>query len=288
MRGTQQPSATERRIALQQIDEASSLLINAGIHTVRKNPIKFGVWGVGLLICVFFNGFKVTPQQEIAYNMAINEVRLQSDEVSAAYRQMHDADMMYRHSQGWFWSCSSSICQANKRIFEEAEKVYRQEKRVEQLGMQKAKKGVGLFSEYGVMDCRWMFNTQFARGKQFAKRQTQWDALFMGIQAMGRDENFLSYCLRLLMTLLFNFTIGICGALVGFLWNLWGLIIEYQANAAVAASFFLLASLAAFSFAFAWLLGIYFAAAGTVYVGGKFLLSNMRLQEGGDRRGRVE
>ena len=45
-------------------------------------------------------------------------------------------------------------------------------------------------------------------GKNFATRQTKWDALFMGIQAMGRDEHLISYLFRLLLTMAFNFTFG--------------------------------------------------------------------------------
>jgi len=260
------------------------MLINVGIHTVRKNPLNFGVWGVGLLICLFFNGLKVTPQQEMEYSRKIEQVRLQSDSVAETWRRRHDAELMYRQSQGWFWSCDRS-CQANKLIFNEADKIYQKEKDIERKAMQSAKQSVGLFSEYGVGDCRWLFNQQFASGKQFAKRQTQWDALFMGIQfAMGRDENIVNYIFRLLMNLLVNLTLGGFGALIGFLFNLWSLIVEYHTNVFVGVSFFVLAALAAFSFSFAWLMGIYFAAAGTVYVGGKFLIANMRIADDDGRR----
>jgi hypothetical protein len=45
-------------------------------------------------------------------------------------------------------------------------------------------------------------------GKNFASRQTKWDALFMGIRAMGRDESIVSYAFRLILTMAFNFTLG--------------------------------------------------------------------------------
>ena len=50
-----------------------------------------------------------------------------------------------------------------------------------------------------VTTCRHMlrqFWTRFSQGKGFAQRQTKWDALFMGISAMGRDESFVNYLLR--------------------------------------------------------------------------------------------
>lgn len=55
-----------------------------------------------------------------------------------------------------------------------------------------------------------------------------WDAIFLGIGAMGRDEHLISYLLRLAIQMLFNFTLGLFGALVGFWWSLWGLITSYQ------------------------------------------------------------
>ena len=187
--------------------------------------------------------------------------------------------MRYQNSQGWFWSCNEQ-CQQYKTVFQQDKSFFYEIKKLEKEKISQAKGSVGIFSEYGVAETRYMFNDQFAKGRKFAKRQSQWDALFMGIQAMGRDESIINYSLRLLVNVLFNFTIGVIMALIGFLWNLYSFIIEYKANIWVAISFFMLSSLAAFSFAFGWLIAIYFAAAGTVYVGGRFLVAHMRVQNG--------
>jgi hypothetical protein len=42
----------------------------------------------------------------------------------------------------------------------------------------------------------------------------------MGIGAMSRDESMIEYLLRLLLSVLFNFTIGLFGAIVAFVFNL--------------------------------------------------------------------
>ena len=89
-------------------------------------------------------------------------------------------------------------------------------------------------------------------GKSFAQRQTTWDAIFFGISAMGRDEKLASYLLRLVMSFLFNFTIGIFGAVVVFIVNLYSLIRSFHANIAYGMVFFILASIAAISFAMTW------------------------------------
>jgi hypothetical protein len=51
-------------------------------------------------------------------------------------------------------------------------------------------------------------------------------------------------------------------------------------------TFFVLASLSAISFALTWLLVLYTAAAGTVFVGGRMLATTIRIQDGrtGERR----
>ena len=64
----------------------------------------------------------------------------------------------------------------------------------------------------------------FTRGKEFATRQSKWDALFIGIRSMGRDEGLIDYILSVLMNLLFNFTIGMITTVMSFIWGLWGLI----------------------------------------------------------------
>lgn len=97
---------------------------------------------------------------------------------------------------------------------------------------------------------------------------------------MARDENILSYALRVLISLLLNFTIGLFGAVIGFMWSLYGLIRTYQTSLIMAWTYFLFASLAAIAFAASWLIGLYLAAAGTVYVGVKALASNGRIEFG--------
>ena len=43
------------------------------------------------------------------------------------------------------------------------------------------------------------FWSYFSAGKKFAKRQSMWDAMFMGIRSMGRDENMVEYGMKILM-----------------------------------------------------------------------------------------
>lgn len=82
---------------------------------------------------------------------------------------------------------------------------------------------------------------------------------------MGRDENTMQYAMRVLMQVLINFSMGLVMALIFFLFGLWGIVRDYQANPIVALGFFLAAACAAFAFVTTYLLGIYGAAAGGLY-----------------------
>jgi hypothetical protein len=126
-----------------------------------------------------------------------------------------------------------------------------------------------------------MFWTRFTQGKQFATTQSKWDAMFIGISAMGRDEKMIEYIMRLVMRVLINFTIGVFGAVVAFIYSLVALVSSYKASLPSAFVFFSLASVAAISFAMTWIVGLYLATAGTVFVGAKLIASNMRIQDGG-------
>lgn len=71
------------------------------------------------------------------------------------------------------------------------------------------------------------------------------------------------------------------GTLIGFFWSLVSVISTYQTSIISGLVFFLLAGLAALSFAFTWIIGLYLATAGVVYVGAKVIASNMRINDGG-------
>lgn len=152
--------------------------------------------------------------------------------------------------------------------------------------MRALKSKLGVFSTYGVEETRQVFNEKFVRGKKFAQRQTWYDALFLGIGAMGRDEGLVEYLFRLLLNMIFNFTFGMISTVVTFIYGLFGIIRSYGTPLIVAVPFFLLGSVAAISFAMSWLVGLYVAAAGTVYVSAKMIDPNMRIEGGAGGQGR--
>lgn len=264
-------------IQARDLDRASTFLVELGVQTVKRNPIKVGAYLLGLLVCLFFNGFSINEAARGAYLAEVQ--KLDHNALHDAEMSMHLSYNEYYRSKGWL-SCNS-ICTANKAIYETDRALYHAIKAHEDEQLAVAKSKLGLMSEAGVEETRTLFWDRFAAGKGFAQRQTKWDALFMGISAMGRDESLLSYLLRLAMSMLFNFTLGVCGAVIAFMYSLFALIRSYQASLPTAMAFFVFASLAAVSFALSWLFALYAAAAGTAYVGLKFAAANMRIEGGG-------
>lgn len=57
----------------------------------------------------------------------------------------------------------------------------------------KANSILGIFSSYGVAECKQLFWRSFSWGKKFGQRQTMFDMLFLGFRAMGRDESMIEY-----------------------------------------------------------------------------------------------
>lgn len=249
-----EPSSTrDQQLArAREIDQLSTVLVDVGVRFVKRNPIKVGLYVVGLLICLLFNGISVSQEQNINF-----EKQLSSIDYSASQNAGMEADIAYDRyyrSKGWFFSCNQQ-CQINKEAYEQALNRYKHEQAQISGQLSAAKSSLGLYSEFGVSETRNMFWDRFGMGKSFATRQTKYDALFMGLGAMGRDESLVNYLMRIIIRALFNFTLGVCMAVVTFMWSLVGLIRSYQPSMLTFVTFFGFASIAAISFALTWLIG---------------------------------
>merc|ERR1712232_1080239 len=115
-----------------------------------------------------------------------------------------------------------------------------------------------------------------------------WDAMFIGMRSMGRDESMVEYLLKMLMQVLINFSMGLIFALVIFIFGLWGIIQTYQPNPLTALFFFVTAACAAFAFVSTYLLTLYGATAGGLYGMAKVAESNMRLEGGARGRRHIQ
>mmetsp|Transcript_323 Transcript_323/g.735 ORF Transcript_323/g.735 Transcript_323/m.735 type:complete len:297 (-) Transcript_323:151-1041(-) len=269
-----------RQVALPEPGDVGQMVLSGAKTFARNHKVVTGGYLLGILVILLIgSGTKLNYDQRREYNAIMNTI-----DVQAEYQASEDfwrADQAYKATKGWF-SCDS-LCQRNKQKMQDAR--YRLD-RVREEGnarMSDAKSVAGLFSEVGVGEVQDSFWSYFTSGKQFAKRQSMWDAMFMGMRSMGRDESFIEYSLKVLMQVLMNFSAGLVMALVMFVIGLWSIVRSYQPNPIVAVFFFISAACAAFSFVATYLLAMYGAAAGGVYGVLKVAENNLRLQEGRPR-----
>ena len=59
---------SQHEIQSRQIEQVSSVLVNIGLRSIKRNPIKVTSYLVGLLICLFYNGIKVSPVSYANYS----------------------------------------------------------------------------------------------------------------------------------------------------------------------------------------------------------------------------
>lgn len=263
------------------VGDMGGLVLRGMTHFAKKHKVISGSWLFGLVVLLLFtSGTKLTLQQRRNYNSIMNTIDLRA-EYDATDRYAIASNAYYA-SKGWF-SCDG-LCQRNKQRMERAKRDLDAIRAEGNARMSDAKSVAGLFSEIGVGEVKDSFWGYFTGGKQFAKRQSMWDALFMGMRSMGRDESIIEYGLRLLMQVLINFSMGMIGALFVFIWGLWSIVKSYQPDPLTAAAFFVGATCAAFTFVSTYLFLIYGAAAGSVYGLAKVVESNARIENGGRRQ----
>jgi len=246
-----------------------SIFVNGATNFAKKNKGITGSYFLGLLLLLFATGFKVTDDMRAAYDSKLGQI--DDSAKQAAWTKLRRAEERHYHSKGFF-SCDAN-CQNAKRELDAARYQYDVQVRAENDAVSDAKAQVGIMSEYGVQETRDMFWGVFAGGKDFAKRSSMWDLIFMGWR-WGRDETLVTVVLRWLMQLLMNFTLGLIGALFVFVWRLWGLIAAYQPDPFTAVMYFGAAALSATVCVLSYLAIMYAAAAGTVGVVGKALVDH--------------
>jgi len=263
---------------VQPTGDTGALVLN-GIKTfAKKHKIISTSYLFGIAVILFGgSGLNLSLKQRREYNRIMNTIDLDVEFDSS--NNYHRANQAYRASKGWF-TCDS-LCQRNKRRMEESQKVLDSVRKEGYNRMSDAKSVAGLFSEVGVSEVRDSFWEYFASGKRFAKRQTMWDAMFIGMRSMSRDENMMEYLFKVLLQVLMNFSIGLCMALLFFIFGLWNIIKSYQPNPLSAVAFFVSAVCAGFAFVLTYLMIMYGAVIGGVYGMAK-MAENNRLE--GQRR----
>ena len=147
-------------------------------HKVLTTSYLYGLTTL-LLLLLLGSGTKLTLDQQRQYNRIMNSIDLEAEYAAAS--RYHVAYSNYYHSKGWF-SCDAH-CRHYKSIMERRKLEWDEIKAEGNARMSDAKSVAGLFSEVGVGEVQDSFWEYFQSGKNFAKRQSMWDAMYVRIRA---------------------------------------------------------------------------------------------------------
>ena len=176
--------------------EIGGLVVRNATAFARRNKVVTGFYLLGWIFLLFVgSGSRLTVQQQVKYNDIMKTINVQAE--YDATEDYWKAKQLYQASRGWFFGCDG-LCQRHKARMERAQKNLDAIRAEGAARMADAKRSVGLLSEVGVGEVKDSFWQYLYQGKQFAKRQSMWDAMFIGIRHMtrGRDESMLEYGLK--------------------------------------------------------------------------------------------
>ena len=189
------PQQQQQIVRLPEPSEIGGLVVRNVTSFARRNKVMTGFYLLGWIFLLFVgSGTRLTMQQQTTYSHIMKTI-----DVQAEYDATEDywkARQLYQASKGWF-SCDG-LCQRHKARMERAQAALNAIRAEGAARMADAKQSVGLLSEIGVGEVKDSFWQYLYQGKQFAKRQSMWDAMFIGIRHMtrGRDESMLEYGLK--------------------------------------------------------------------------------------------
>ena len=254
-------------IQLPEVDEVGAVIVRQARQFAVRHKYLTAYYLLGLLVLgtlTVWGGRSLTPAETKQYNVIMNSIDLQAE--YDAVEKYWDAYSRYQATKGWFWSCDS-VCQRHKKHMQQAELQLNRVRSEGNARMSDAKAVAGLGSQVAVQEMQDSFWQYLAAGKRFAKRQTAWDVMWMGVRSIGRgrDESWGEYAVKILIYIFINFSMGLLSALTFFVIGLWNILRSYQPNPITAVLVFLLASAAATTFVVSYLLAMVGAGAAGVY-----------------------
>ncbi|GMI22846.1 hypothetical protein TeGR_g4464 [Tetraparma gracilis] len=264
-------------IALPSTSTALSAVASGAAHVARTYPKTTSYYVIGLLAALLFSGWTLSPEQLGSYGEIMGRIDTELEYDLAVKTQT--AYSAYYASSGWF-SCDSA-CTRLKARHDSLKADLDLARAAGYELVADAKSQAGIFSEMGVGEVRDSFWAYFSKGAKFAKRQSMYDALFMGFRSMGRNESTGEYVMKMVMQMFMNFSMGLVLTFGMFLFGLWAIITSYRASLLEGLLFFFFASAAGF----ATVMTVFGGMSATL-VGGGFAVAKLaeaqgRLQDGG-------
>jgi hypothetical protein len=193
--GHQQPQQPQQLVRLPDVDQVGSLVVRGVTSFARRHKSVTGFYLLGWIFLLFAgSGTKLSLDQQRTFRQITNSIDTQAEyDATGDFLQ---ARQLYYGTKGWF-SCDGT-CQRHKVRMQEAETALTAIRKEGAARMQDAKRTVGILSEVGVEEVKDSFWGYFYQGKQFAKRQSAWDAFFIGIRQISRsrDESWIEYGIK--------------------------------------------------------------------------------------------
>ena len=158
--------------------DLSSLALGAANSFARRHKFVtasylYGLTSLLLLIVLGGSGMTLTMDQRRKYDAIMSTVDLRAEYDAAS--SYHAASAAYYHSKGWL-SCDAH-CQHYKRISDRKKREWDEVRAEGNARMSDARSVAGLFSEVGIDEVKESFWGYFQGGKDFARRQSMWDAM---------------------------------------------------------------------------------------------------------------
>lgn len=170
----QQQNQHQRQLVLPEPADLGAMILSGAGQFARRNKVITGSYLFGILVLVLAGtGTRLTYQQRQQYNAIMDTIDLDAE--YQASQRFSSADQAYRATKGWF-SCDQ-LCQRNKERMEHMKFELDEVRKEGHARMSDAKAVAGLYSEVGVGEVKDKFWGNFHQGKQFAKRQSMWDAM---------------------------------------------------------------------------------------------------------------
>lgn len=188
---------------------------------VKHYPVTSCLYVLGLGLMCFASGLMPSEDASDEYSRLLREADYENTAVDQAELKVERQNARYQHSRGFLGFSCDANCNREYKTLTHLQQELKVAKAAQFKALSEAKGKVGIFSMYAVQEARDLFWGSMGQGKAFAKRASMWDLLFMGLGSMGRDEGMVSFLFRLALNVLMNFTLGLLGATVGFIWYLW-------------------------------------------------------------------
>jgi hypothetical protein len=260
-------------------------LPNLALNFVKVHWLASSLWVLGILIMTVAPApVSVTPEMESEFNDLMEKaLKTYGPTIEGLQQKVYASQHKTNEAYGWFLNEDENrrytrLLNRQQDLEAELGGVQRERNEMEN----EARSKVGLWSEYGLVAVRDKFWYMVSEGSGFAKRSTMWDAVFMMFSGRS-DEGIASIAAKLLMRFIFNFTIGMIGALIGFFWALVGVIQSFNPDTAEAVLFYGVAGLGGLSMVALFCISLYGTAGGAIYYAAK-AARTAQLEGGGQRR----